>query len=101
MKAARLVVLGIALAAGGLAALLAGRSENPEPAPAPVVQLETVDVLVAKSEIGRGTAVEAGRIGLADMAGGIGRAEFHSQTGPAGCDRAIVRLHRPRIVFNG
>ena len=63
MKAARLVVLGIALAAGGLAALLAGRSENPEPAPAPVVQLETVDVLVAKSEIGRGTAVKPDELG--------------------------------------
>ncbi len=58
MKAARLVVLGIAVAAGGLAALLAGRSEKPAPAPA-VAQIETVDVLVAKSDIGRGTAVKA------------------------------------------
>lgn len=64
MKAARLVVLGIALAAGGLAALLASRSEKPAPPPpAPVVQLETVDVLVAKSDIGRGTAVKAGQLG--------------------------------------
>ena len=63
MKAARLVVLGIAVAAGGLAALLAGRSQKPAPAPAPVVQLETVDVLVAKSDIGRGTAVKAGELG--------------------------------------
>ena len=62
MKAARLVVLGIALAAGGLAALLAGRSKTPPPEPAPVVQLETVDVLVADSEIGRGTAVKAGEL---------------------------------------
>ena len=62
MKAARLVVLGIALAAGGLAALLAGRSETPPPEPAPVVQLETVDVLVADSEIGRGTAVKPGEL---------------------------------------
>jgi len=62
MKAARLVVLGIAVAAGGLAALLAGRSEKPAPAPAPVVQLETVDVLVAKSDIGRGTAVKPGEL---------------------------------------
>ncbi len=60
MKAARLIVLGIAVAAGGLAALLAGRSEKPAPAPSPVAQLDTVDVLVAKSDIGRGTAVKAG-----------------------------------------
>jgi pilus assembly protein CpaB len=55
MKAARLVVLGVALAAGGLAALLAGRSEKPAPAPQkPVAQLETTDILVAKSNIGAG-----------------------------------------------
>lgn len=58
MKAARLVVLGIAVAAGGLAALLAGRSDKPAPVPAPVTQLETVDVLVANSDIDLGTAVK-------------------------------------------
>ena len=45
----------VALAAGGVAALLAGSDDEPPPAaPAPVVQLETVDVLVAKSDIGIG-----------------------------------------------
>jgi len=58
MKAARLVVLGIAVVAGGLAALLAGRSQKPAPPPAPVTQLETVDVLVARSDIDLGTAVK-------------------------------------------
>ncbi len=58
MKAARLVVLGVAVAAGGLAALLAGRSADNPPAPAPVAQLETVDVLVANSDIGQGTVVK-------------------------------------------
>ena len=57
MKAARLVVLGVAVAAGGLAALLAGRSGEP-PAPPPVVQLETVDVLVANSDLTPGTAIK-------------------------------------------
>jgi pilus assembly protein CpaB len=55
MKAARLVVLTVALAAGGVAALLAGRSEKP--APPKVVtasKIATVDVLVAKSNIGLG-----------------------------------------------
>jgi pilus assembly protein CpaB len=61
MKAARIVVLGVALAAGGVAALLVGRSGEtpPPPAPAPVAQMETVEVLVAKSDIGIGHAVAA------------------------------------------
>jgi pilus assembly protein CpaB len=60
MKAARLVVLGIALAAGGIAAMLAsGGEKKPEAAPAPVAQLDTVDVLVAKSDIGMGQSVGA------------------------------------------
>ena len=60
MKAARLVVLGVAIAAGGLAALLAGGGDEPPPAPAPVAQLETVDVLVANREIGMGQSITAG-----------------------------------------
>jgi pilus assembly protein CpaB len=56
MKPARIIVLIIAVVAGGIAALLAGRSEPP-PAPAPVAQLETTDVLVAGSDIGLGNVV--------------------------------------------
>src|SRR5712671_3736843 len=58
MKPARIVVLIIALAAGGIAALLAGRSDR-EPAPPPVAQLDTVEVLVAANDIGLGTSVSA------------------------------------------
>jgi pilus assembly protein CpaB len=57
MKPARIVVLVIAVAAGGIAALLAGRSDPPPP-PAPVA-LETVDVLVANSDIPIGNTVNA------------------------------------------
>jgi pilus assembly protein CpaB len=61
MKPARIVILLIALVAGGIAALLAGRSDSPPPPePAPVVQIETVDVLVAGNDIGMGTALQAG-----------------------------------------
>jgi len=56
MKPARIIVLLIALVAGGIAALLAGRSDPP-PAPAPVAQIETADVLVAATDIGLGTTV--------------------------------------------
>ena len=60
MKPARIVVLCIAIAAGGIAALLAGRSDPPPaPAPAPVAQLETVDVLIANADIGLGSTVSA------------------------------------------
>ena len=60
MKAARLVVLGVAVAAGGVAALLAGRSEKPPGAPSPQqAQIETVEVLVAKGDIAMGQTVGA------------------------------------------
>ncbi len=64
MKAARLVVLGVAIAAGGVAAYLAaGSKAPPPPPPAPVVQLQTVDVLVAKSDLSRGQVIEEQDIG--------------------------------------
>jgi len=55
MKAARIVILGVALAAGGAAAYLVSSNE---PAPAPVagppVQLDVAEVLVAAGDIGIG-----------------------------------------------
>jgi pilus assembly protein CpaB len=58
MNIARIVVLVIALCAGGVAAYLASGSDKPAPA-APVAQLSTVEVLVAKSDIGLGQSVKA------------------------------------------
>ena len=60
MKAARVVVLTVALAAGGVAALLAGRSEKPKEVKAAAPQMATVDILVAKSDISMGQALSAG-----------------------------------------
>jgi len=61
MKAARLVVLVVAVGAGGAAALLAGRGGNEPPpaAPASVVSMDTVDVLVAKTDIPLGQSINA------------------------------------------
>jgi pilus assembly protein CpaB len=54
MKAARILVLVVALGAGGLAAFLASRSEKAAPLPAPVAAMETVDILVAAADINIG-----------------------------------------------
>jgi pilus assembly protein CpaB len=61
MKAARILVLGVALAAGGAAAFLVGSGDEKksEPAPVPVVKFNTVDVLIAKSDIAMGTAMSS------------------------------------------
>jgi pilus assembly protein CpaB len=60
MKPARIIVLGVALLAGGLAFMLSGRA--PEPVPVQVVKpaIETTEILAAKTEIGLGKAVQSG-----------------------------------------
>jgi pilus assembly protein CpaB len=58
MNRARIIVLTIALGAGGVAAYLASGSDSAPPPPTePVVQMQTVDVLVAKSDIGLGQTI--------------------------------------------
>ena len=54
MKAARVVVLTVAIAAGGVAAMLAGRSEKPPEIKVEAPKFDTVDILVAKADIPRG-----------------------------------------------
>ena len=58
MKAARVVVLTVAIAAGGVAALLAGRSEKPvAPIKVEAPKADTVDILIAKNDLGRGQTI--------------------------------------------
>jgi len=57
MNTARIIVLGVAVVAGGVAAYLASGSDKSAPTE-PVAQLKTVDVLVAKSDIGLGQTVK-------------------------------------------
>jgi pilus assembly protein CpaB len=59
MKAARIPVLAVALAAGGAAAFLIGSDEEKRPEAPPVAQIEAADVLIAKSDIGMGTAISS------------------------------------------
>jgi pilus assembly protein CpaB len=58
MNTARIVVLAIAIGAGGIAAYLASGSDKPAPTQ-PAAQLPTVDVLVAKGDINLGQTVKA------------------------------------------
>jgi pilus assembly protein CpaB len=59
MKTAQIAVLTIALGAGAVAAYLARGTDDKSQAPAqPVAQLPTVEVLVAKNEIGLGQTVK-------------------------------------------
>src|SRR5436190_6167065 len=57
MNPARIAVLAVAIVAGGIAAYLASGGETPAPVQQ-VAQLQTVDVLVAKNEIGLGQQVK-------------------------------------------
>ena len=59
MNTARIVVLAIALGAGGVAAYLVSSADSSAPPPpAPVAQLPTVEVLVAKNDINLGQTVK-------------------------------------------
>jgi pilus assembly protein CpaB len=58
MKAARIVVLTVAIGAGAVAALLAGRSDKPaEVKEQAAPQIQSVDILVAKTDIPVGNAI--------------------------------------------
>src|SRR6267378_915957 len=57
MKTARIVVLAIAISAGVVAAYLASGSDPKSVATEPAAQLKTVDILIAKSDIGLGQSV--------------------------------------------
>ncbi|MGB8399964.1 Flp pilus assembly protein CpaB [Bradyrhizobium sp.] len=58
MNTARIVVLAIAAGAGLTALYLASGIDNKPPAAEPVARLQTVDILVAKSDIGLGQTVK-------------------------------------------
>lgn len=83
MNTARIVVLAIAVGAGGVALYLAGSSEQAPPPVAPVAQLQTTDVLVAKSEIALGQTL------------GPGDVQWQSWPSSAASSTVIRRTDRP------
>lgn len=58
MNSARIIVLAIAIGAGGIAAYLASGSDPQPVAVAPAPKLDTIDVLVAKADIPLGQTVK-------------------------------------------
>jgi pilus assembly protein CpaB len=62
MKAARIVVLTVAIGAGGVAALLAGRSDKPPEVKPEVAKVDTVDILVAKTDIPMGQVISPAEV---------------------------------------
>jgi pilus assembly protein CpaB len=88
MKAARVVVLSVAIAAGGVAALLAGKSEKPAEVKPEAAKVETVDVLVAKADIPMGQTLSP--------------AEIQWQAWPASASTGnfIRKNNRPQAIEN-
>jgi len=86
MKTAQIVVLAIAVSAGGMAVYLVSGLDSQPPPAAPVAQLPTVDVLVAKSEIALGHS--------------LGPEDVQWQTWPAATasDSFIRRDQRPEAT---
>ena len=77
MKAARLVVLTVAIAAGGVAAMLAGRSEKaPQVKAPPAPKIASVDILVAKTDIGMGQKVSPGDVQWQEWPASAGSGNF-------------------------
>ncbi len=87
MKAARLVVLTVAIAAGGVAAMLAGRSAKvPQVKNAPAPKFASVDILVAKTDIGMGQKVSPGDV------------QWQQWPASAGSGNFIRKSDRPKAI---
>src|SRR4051812_3626696 len=91
MNTARIVVLTIAIGAGGIAAYLASGSDNQPAAPAaPVAQLQTVDILVAKGDIGLGQSVKPEDVQWQTWPAASASANFISKANRADAMREIT-----------
>ncbi len=111
MKPARLVVLGVAVVAGGIAALLASKSHQPAPPQPVVAPLETVQVLIAKTDLERGQLIGPSDVGWQTWPKAATNGNFIQQTArPNAISQfvgAIVRvplaagqpIYDPMVVF--
>src|ERR1700730_16879790 len=62
MRRAQMVVLALALSAGGAAVMLMSRVERSSPPPPAEPQIATVEILVAKTDIDAGSKVTSERV---------------------------------------
>lgn len=99
MRPARLILLLVALVAGGLAAFLVtrmGRAPAPAPAVAQVVEEKKTQVLVAKGPIGIGQRLSASQVEWQDWPEGALRPEYVTVTAmpdaPAQLTDAVARF---------
>jgi len=99
MKPARIIVLVIALAAGGVAAMLAGRGDQKPAAPAPVAKVEMTDVLVAKTDIGIGQVVTPAELQWQEWpASAAGPTFIRKSTAPDGLEKMNGAIARQPFV---
>jgi Flp pilus assembly protein CpaB len=82
MMTARFVVLMTALCAGGDACIAGGSDNKPPPVLEPVVNIQTFDVLVAKSEIGLGRLLKP--------------EDLQGQSRPAAAAGTLIHRNEPR-----
>jgi pilus assembly protein CpaB len=90
MKAARLVVLTVAIGAGGVAALLAGRSERPADVTPAAPKISTVDILVAKSDIPMGQSLSPGDVQWQEWPASTASGNFIRKTDNPGAIEALA-----------
>ena len=90
MKSARVVVLLIALGAGGVAALLATKSKAPAPVAAPVKTIDTVEVLIARADIGTGNVVKPADIAWETWPAAAAGAHFITRTQKPNAPEALA-----------
>src|SRR5262245_56344719 len=84
MKPARLIVLGVALFAGAIAFMLSGRETPPQVTVVQQPTLDTVEVLVAKSDIPLGTALKPDDLGWQTWPASAASSQFIRKNGRPG-----------------
>ena len=99
MKAARLVVLTVAIGAGGVAAMLAGHSDKPAEVKPEAPKIATTDILVAKSDIAMGQALSPGDVQWQEWPASTTGGNFIRKTdNPGAIDTLAGRIARAPFV---
>jgi pilus assembly protein CpaB len=99
MKAARLVVLTVAIGAGGVAAMLAGHSDKPAEVKPEAPKIATTDILVAKSDISMGQALSPGDVQWQEWPASTASGNFIRKTDNPGAIESLAgRIARAPFV---